>query len=568
VADTKVPYASSLAKLRKLLEASRDLTDLVEAAKVAKLEARFRGYYAAASEILGLAERRRGKLILSPLGHQLLATEPRSLGEASVFRTAIEGAKPIMKVVPSLLAANGPTAEQVISLLKTKARMAPSTAKQRGDALMRWRAHVLGGETQMTITSSLANAAAARYDGRAMLRALQIRSLKAFGDPAKGTKPARIETPPLTVLVGPNGAGKSTILQALDILGSLVRGNINQLLDAHGWDYADLPHLLSSKQTITLEVEVEVGGSVIEWSLTLGTRRRAGVAAERVRARGVADVDWRTLLERDGRRVKLLRESTGGPISPPPMTLTQSWLGTLDASAKEDVASFPGLLALKAWAERIRPFWSLDPALLRSPSRTPATHVGPRGGDLATFLFRLERRDKKRFAAFVKRVARHYPRLVTNESKGSNYGWKHLTITERWNGEQASFNAKQVSDGLLRLLAVASIPDWEEVPSLVLLDEVENGLHPRLIGGIASLLQEISASTQVIATTHSPITLNYIPAASTRLVTRGKSGSVQITPLTETKGFDELRAHFEPGELWYNVGEERLVTPKPSRRAR
>jgi hypothetical protein len=52
------------------------------------------------------------------------------------------------------------------------------------------------------------------------------------------------------------------------------------------------------------------------------------------------------------------------------------------------------------------------------------------------------------------------------------------------------------------------------------------------------------------------------------LVTRGRGGAVTITNLTDTNGYAELREHFEPGELWYNVGEERLVGPAPKGKGR
>lgn len=563
MAENIVPYASSLAKLRQLLEAAARLGDLKKAATAAKLGKRFRGYYAAACESLGLAARKHGKLVLSKLGRELVATDPGSAEEAALFRRAIEGSS-VMRVAPSLLAPTGPTREDLYKALETKAPMSPSTAEQRGGALLRWRDHVLRGESQLTLTSSLARPAAARYQGRAVLRAIEIQNFKAFGD-AAGRERTRIETAPLTVLAGRNGAGKSTVLQALDVLGALVRGNITQMLEAHGWEYADLPHLRSATQTISFKAEVEIGDNVLDWSLTLAPRRHPGVAAEEVELRASDGRESVKLLQRIGRRVTLVRETTRERVTLPPVTLPQSWLGTLDPNARQDRDSFPGLLSLKSWAERIRPFWSLDPALLRAASRNKTTHVGARGGDLASFLHRLKRRDDKRFRAFVARVRRHYQPLVDVEPRSANFGWKYLAIRERWNGDETSFNAKQVSDGLLRLLAVASIPDWEELPSVVLLDEIENGLHPRLIGGIVRLLEDITSKTQVVATTHSPITLNYVPAPSTRLVTRGDSGVVRVTPLTETRGFERLRAHFEPGELWYNVGEERLVPPKRRR---
>lgn len=389
-----------------------------------------------------------------------------------------------------------------------------------------------------------------------MLRSLRIESFKAFGG---STNHGRIDFLPLTVFVGPNGAGKTTILQALDILGCLARMTISEMLEAHGWDYDDLPHLRSKTPTIHLVAEVAVGSTVIEWTLSLGTRLHPGIAGERVRSRSLEGADWRTLLERKGRQISVMREPSGESVQPPLVTLPQSWLATLDATAEVDAADFPGLLALKDWAERIHAFWSLNPSTLRSPSRGMTTRVGSRGDELASFLFRLKKDRPKRFSAFTKRVAKHYPRLVQVEPRSGQYGWKYLEVSERWNGEKATFNARQVSDGLLRLMAVASIPDWEHPPSILLLDEIENGLHPRMIGGIAELLAEVTTGTQVAATTHSPITLNYIPAESTRVVTRGRGGSVLVTPLPSTRDYDRLREHFEPGELWYNAGEERLV---------
>ncbi len=552
MAKALVPYASSLAKLRALLQAAVEHRKISDAGAAVGLEpGRHPGYYAEAAEVLGLARRDAGKLRITRRGHELLATPTGSKKEASVFRRAID-ASAIGTLLSDLLSSDGVPGGVVARLIALGVK--PSMAKQRGEALERWRDHILKAEhTSTQIELPLARAHGASYEGRAMLRRLEIRSFKAFGE-GKRTTPA-LDTPALTLLAGPNGAGKSTILQALDVLGSLVRGNIQQLLQAHEWEYRDLPHLLSSKQTMTVTVDVELGEKLLRWSLTLGARRSPGIAAEKVER--IEGSTAHLLLNRVGRNVTVVDESSGEPLTQPPITLTESWLRTRDPKA--DREAYPGLLALKAWAETIFPLWSLDPMLLRAPSRGETPVVGARGGDLASFLFRLKRRDKERFEEFIDRVQRHYPRLVGIEPKSSPYGWKKLTISERWGNGDASFNARQVSDGLLRLLAVASIPDWETRPSLVLLDEIENGLHPRLIASVTSLLQEISRTTQIIATTHSPITLNYVPAESTQIVTRNKSGAIRITPLPETYGFAKLREHFEPGELWYNVGEERLV---------
>ncbi len=560
--DDSIPQAKSLAKIRQFIEEAARTRSLEAAGALLGLTQRHIGYHAAAAETLRLANRRDGSLHVTALGRRLSATEPGSREEAKIWRTAIEQSASVGLLASLVLGSRSPSSEEVERRL-VAAGLAASTARHRAGTLMRWRHDVLQQETQgqLGLHPGGSGSMDMRYRGRAMLRSLRIESFKAFSTTKgrKGATSTPIRFAPLTVFVGPNGAGKTTVLQALDILGSLVRMNISEMLEAHGWEYADLPHLRSKTPSISLQVEIELGAAVVEWTLTLGTRLHPGIAGELVRTRGLDDAIWLTLLERKGRQITVTRESTGERLVTPLLTLPQSWLATLDATAREDAASFPGLLALKSWAERIHAFWSLSPATLRSPSRGATERVGPRGDDLASFLFRLKKNRPKRFDAFVKRVAHHYPRLVQIVPRSGQYGWKYLDITERWNGEKATFNARQVSDGLLRLMAVASVPEWDTPPSIVLLDEVENGLHPRLIGGIAALLDEVSATTQVAVTTHSPITLNYVPAESTRLVTRGRGGAVTVTPLDETKNYSKLREHFQPGELWYNAGEERLV---------
>jgi predicted ATPase len=552
MAKLQIPQARTLPKLRRLLEASRDAATLAEAGARVPLKTRQLAYYSVAAQILGLAKARRDGLEVTAGGRQLLATEPGSGEEAAAWKSAIEGSGAIQEVAPDLFNAAPPREQELALRIARLAGLAADTARSRAGCLLRWREQVLQGAGQSVLP--LSRLAAPRYEGAVVLRSITIASFKAFGE---AKERHIIPVMPLTVFAGPNGAGKSTILQAVDLLGALVRGNINEMLKVHSWEYADLPHLRAPSQTLSVEVEVEVEGARLRWQLTLGSRRYAGIAGELVEVKHAGTESYRPLLDRTGRSVTLYDERTGERRVLPKMTLPQSWLSTLDD--KEDAAQHPGLLALKAWAEGIHPFWTLDPSVLRSPSTADGERLGSRGEHLASFLHRLKRTRPERFASFLERVQRHYPRLVSVEPRVKPNGAKSLDITEKWNGEEATFNARQVSDGLLRMMVLAAVPEWPSPPTVVLLDELDNGLHPRLIGGIARLLADISKTTQVLATTHSPITLNYVPAASSRLVTRGRGGRVLVTRLEDTHNYEKLREHFEPGELWYNAGEERLV---------
>ena len=387
-----------------------------------------------------------------------------------------------------------------------------------------------------------------------MIRTLTIGSFKAF-PLAPSPQTAPIPLSPFTILIGPNGAGKSTILQAIQILGLLVHGTIREMLDAHQWEYADLPHLRSSTQGIGFSTTIALPDATVRWALGLGTRRYPGIATEHITH--LTAPTEQPIVSREGRTILRISERDQHQERTT-LTLPASWLSTLDPKA--DRKHYPTLISLAEWAKRIRAYYFLDPVALRAPSRIETDELGAHGDNLPAFLAHLGKRPAD-LARLVKRVKAHYPRLVDIHPR-RRQGRIELEVTEKWNGEQATFNARQVSDGLLRLIAVAAMHEMREPPSVLLIDEIENGLHPRLLGGLVSMLEELTRSgrTQVIATTHSPLTLNYVSTPdAVLLVTRGKGGGVKVTPMSETRDFQSLREHFELGELWYNVGEERLV---------
>jgi predicted ATPase len=395
-----------------------------------------------------------------------------------------------------------------------------------------------------------------------MLKKLTLHSFKAFQE-------AEVQLGAFTILVGPNGAGKSTVLQAIDLLGGLVRSTITGFLESHTWEYADLPHLRSTSSRFGVDATFEFDGEEVVWELELGTRRYPGVARERIYVRepanGKSDPRERVVLQRDGRSMWRLDESLEGSMHQREaitQSLPSSWLAAIEP--REDQARFPTLARVAAWARGVRGYFFLDPVRLRAPNRGTPDDIGRHGELLAPFLAHLQKTNRDAFTRVVDRVQRHYRPLEELHFKRTGYGWTSIEVTERWGKERARFNARQVSDGLLRLIAVAAMRELPSPPTVLLVDEVENGLHPHLMEGFIGMLHELAnergGRTQVLVTTHSPIAVNF--AASARevlMVTRNRRGGVQVVPLAEARGFPELAEHFDLGELWYNAGEKRLV---------
>lgn len=379
-----------------------------------------------------------------------------------------------------------------------------------------------------------------------MLRELKIESFKSYRDQA-------VPVGPLTVLVGPNGSGKTSVLQGIEFLGALVHGTLRDELDLRGWEYRDLPWRRGDTQRFGFTAKLELDAIHVSWWLQFGNRRRPGIAAERV---SIEDGD--TLLDRDGRTMWRLDRRSGARETVK-QTLTSSWLGTLEP---DDATRFPELVAVAEWAKRVRSYVTLDPAVLRAPSRRTSAGMGPRGEDLAGFLRWLRDHSPTRFDRMLERVRARYPNLRQIVLRTAGFGWFRVSIQEEWGGRSVRLEAPQVSDGLLRLIAIAAMHELPDPPAVVMIDEIENGLHPHLLGLVVEMLEELALESgiQVIATTHNPIAVNFISDPSNVLVVwRDQQGRSTVTPLDQTRGFERLSVHLDAGELWYNIGEADLL---------
>lgn len=108
-----------------------------------------------------------------------------------------------------------------------------------------------------------------------------------------------------------------------------------------------------------------------------------------------------------------------------------------------------------------------------------------------------------------------------------------------------------LSSGTLRILALLSMFDTPKKPSVLFVDEIENGLDPRTIG---LLLNEIRSETtsgvmQIFITTHSPYLLDLLPIESI-IVTEKK---VDICKFHIPANVERLKVwieKFTPGRLF------------------
>ncbi len=86
------------------------------------------------------------------------------------------------------------------------------------------------------------------------------------------------------------------------------------------------------------------------------------------------------------------------------------------------------------------------------------------------------------------------------------------------NSKRHIFNVSQMSDGTLRILGLLTALYQQPRPSVIALEEPEQTVNPGILTVLAEAIKEVSKSTQVLVTTHSPNLLDHFEPSDVRAV--------------------------------------------------
>jgi hypothetical protein len=125
-----------------------------------------------------------------------------------------------------------------------------------------------------------------------------------------------------------------------------------------------------------------------------------------------------------------------------------------------------------------------------------------------------------------------------------------------------SLPANQVSEGTLLVLGLLAALHAPGRPSLVLLDDLDRGLHPKAQKELISLLRGLlgtNSDLQILATTHSPYMLDCMETNEVRMTFLRDDGATVCAALASHPKFDKWKDEMTPGEMWSLFGEKWLV---------
>ncbi len=133
-----------------------------------------------------------------------------------------------------------------------------------------------------------------------------------------------------------------------------------------------------------------------------------------------------------------------------------------------------------------------------------------------------------------------------------------LSLTVEWyfEGINEPFYLSEMSDGTVRMLCWAIILHSPFLPSLLVIDEPELGLHVAWMGILAEWIKQAARKTQVIITTHSPDLLDRFTDCLENVFCFSSANKTHFTIKTLSKELLEtqLNEGWELGDL-YRVGD-------------
>lgn len=376
-----------------------------------------------------------------------------------------------------------------------------------------------------------------------------------------------MELTPMTVIVGNNATGKSSILQVIDFLCNSVNEDFNVTLERRNW-YVDNVrskiHANNSKIQINSLIELQVDGHQRQYVWELSINAYSSKNLMELHAEKITNADAGNVLldYAQGKGGFYLGDKTQFPI-PDGFVMQSSILKNIAYG----VGGSRELLLLKAFLQNSVSFEMLSPADMRLSSRGKTDSIGLSGNALPSFIKSMDVDQKERF---LKKLAYLLDGKITGveaKTKGKP-GWTEICVQENYKNRQLSINSKELSDGMLRILAFVAISEMEKKPAVMLLDEIENGINISYAEHLIGILKEICAENerQLVVTTHSTVFLDYVDSSDIVYLYRDDQG---ITKAVSLFASEEMRSQLEymwPGEVLLNMSQtdilEKLLSGK------
>lgn len=364
-------------------------------------------------------------------------------------------------------------------------------------------------------------------------------------------------------LVGPNASGKTTFLEVIGLASDLMRkrGNVVETVQAQSRQFEKLLWMGQGK-AFQLAIEAEIppkireamadglqGHSKVRYELEIGLLDgEVGINHEilwlvspkpekpesQIDLFPAPQTEMPDILSRPGKNRKVaLKKNPGGNDNyyneGKKKTYNPSFkLGRGNsalANLPPDADNFPVSKWFRLYLEQgVQPF-VLNSQLIRQPSPPGISRLFRTDGSNLPWVIEELKGNKRKFAswlAHVRTALGDIKDVFTIERPEDRH--RYLVIRYDNGAEVPSWLA---SDGTLRLLALTIPAYLPDITGTFLIEEPENGIHPRALETVLQSLTSIYGG-QVLMATHSPVALNLLKPEQILCFAKDAQGATDI----------------------------------------
>lgn len=367
-------------------------------------------------------------------------------------------------------------------------------------------------------------------------------------DNFKGLNNFTLDFTPLTVLIGENGAGKSTVLLALHIVKLFTD---NELYKINAQNFMSK---ILKQSIIHFKLTFKIDEKDVVWSLQFAEdNNKLALIEEKITSN-------RTLALKNNNEQIIFNEQTGKEQKNSfPMVELISILNIFTTKEKLFIEKYSTLYKIWEIVSQLHFFNTLNPKLISSDSLYYNKKMSQDGRNFPSFFHNLKEEQKKEITSFLRNEL--LPSIFKIDTQLSQYDKVELSVSEKFDGKDFTLHASCLSEGFLRMLVLISIIHIEGNNSILLLDEIENGINPHLAGKIVNYFIRAIKDTnkQIILTTHSHSFVNYLDEKNIVFMWKDSSGKVFAKRIFDEERMKEYIDFMNPGDAWVNLDRDILI---------
>ena len=412
-----------------------------------------------------------------------------------------------------------------------------------------------------------------------MLNSFTIENFKSYEE-------ATLKLGPLTVLIGANASGKSNAIEALRLfswfaqgnkLGSIryaiqeedhvLRGTVGDLTRRNGEKFSlscETTHEEWNNYSITLKKQNDDELHIIEERL-LGLGQNVPLFEVVYAYESGGDI-WVAYnnFARGGRKPQVACNDQMSVL-----TQLQSSSRFVGGHKKAQQVIPAVTKWYQDWFSNMV-FLDPQPSTMRGYSFKTERVLGGSGANLSGVLFNLCKDAKlgREVLQFIQALPEQDIQSIGFIETPRNEAM--VKLTESFGGIKTEYDATLLSDGTLRVLAIAAAVLSAPENSIVVIEEIDNGVHPSRASQILDQLSHIASvrGLRVIISSHNPALLDALPDQAVPNVVfcyrDSQSGASRLVRLADIPDYPELIAQGTVGHLMTRGILDRFVKSHPS----